>query len=98
MKKHADSIDAAILARIRSGPQDYVWTPADFLDLGPRAAVDKALSRNSQLGILRRAGRGLYHLPRHHPILGSIGPSYDGWQDLLRRKSNGDGSAMGDRS
>ena len=90
MKKHADSIDAAILDRIQSGPQSHVWTPADFLDLGPRAAVDKALSRNSQVGILRRAGRGLYHLPRRHPIMGSIGPSYDGWQDLLRRKSNGD--------
>jgi len=38
MKKHADSIDAAILARILSGKKDRVWAPADFLDLGPRAA------------------------------------------------------------
>ena len=42
MKKHADSIDAAILARIRSEAKDRVWAPADFLDLGSRAAVDKA--------------------------------------------------------
>jgi hypothetical protein len=48
MKKHADSIDAAILDRIRSGPQDYVWTPQNFLDLGSRAAVDKALSGPSR--------------------------------------------------
>ena len=29
MKKHADSIDAAILDRIRSGAKDYVWTPTE---------------------------------------------------------------------
>ena len=67
MKKHADSIDAAILARIRSGAKDYVWTPADFLDLGSRVAVDKALSRNVKSDQLRRAGRGFYHLLRQSP-------------------------------
>lgn len=90
MKKHADSIDAAVLDRIRSGPVDRVWIPQDFLDLGSRAAVDKALSRNGQNGLLRRAGRGLYHLPRNHPVLGPIGPSYDAMQDLVHRKAGGD--------
>lgn len=90
MKKHADSIAAAILDRIQSGPQDRVWTPQDFLDLGSRAAVDKALSRNCKSGIINRAGRGLYHLPRNHPALGSLGPSYDAMQDLVHRKAGGD--------
>lgn len=61
----------------------------DFLDLGARAAVDKALSRNCQSGQIRRAGRGLYHVPRYDPLLGSLGPSYDGMQDLIRRKASG---------
>ena len=90
MKKHADSIDAAILDRIRSGPQDRVWTPQDFLDLGSRAAVDKALSRNCKNDIICRAGRGLYHLPRKHPTLGPLGPSYDAMRDLIQRKAGGD--------
>jgi hypothetical protein len=90
MKKHADSIDAAILDRIRSGPQDHVWTPLDFLDLGSRAAVDNTLSRNSKSGLISRAGRGLYHVPRNHPSLGSLGPSYDAMQDLVQRKAGGD--------
>lgn len=90
MNKHTDSIDAAILDRIRSGPKDHVWTPQDFLDLGSRAAVDKALSRNCKSGIINRAGRGLYHLPRNHPALGSLGPSYDAMQDLVHRKAGGD--------
>lgn len=89
LNKHADSIDAAILDRIRSGLSDRVWMPADFLDLGPRAAVDKALSRNSRTGQISRAGRGMYHLPRHDPLLGVLGPSYNGMQDFIRRKAQG---------
>lgn len=90
MKKHADSIDAAILDRIRSGPQDRVWTPLDFLDLGSRAAVDNTLSRSCKSGLICRAGRGLYHLPRNHPALGPLGTSYDAMQDLVQRKAGGD--------
>jgi hypothetical protein len=51
--------------------------------------VDKALSRNYKLGSIRRAGRGLYHLPRNHPTLGPLGPSYDAMQDLVKRKAGG---------
>lgn len=90
MKKHGDSIDGAILDRIRSGLRDRVWMPQDFLDLGSRAAVDKALSRNCHDGWIGRAGRGLYHLPRNHPVLGPLGPGYDAMQDLVRRKAGGD--------
>jgi hypothetical protein len=90
MNKHCDSIDAAILARIRTGAKNRVWTAADFLDLGSRAAVDKALSRNCRTGYLRRAGRGLYHQPRRDPLLGDLGPDFDAWNDLLRRKAGAD--------
>ena len=41
-----------------------VWTPVDFLDLGPRAAVDKALQRLVRTKALTRVDRGLYHLSR----------------------------------
>jgi hypothetical protein len=51
---------ASIYLRLfRTGPQDHVWTPQDFIDLGSRAAVDKALSRNCKSGLINRAGRGL---------------------------------------
>ena len=64
--------------------------PQDFLDLGSRAAVDKALSRNCKSGLVRRAGRGLYHQRRTDPALGVLGPSYAAIQDLIRRKAGGD--------
>jgi len=38
-----------------------VWTPVDFLDLGPRAAVDKSLQRLTADGKLSRLVRGLYY-------------------------------------
>ena len=89
INKRANSIDSAILDLIRSGPQDRVWIPQDFLDLGSRAAVDKVLSRNCKSGFINRAGRGLYHMPRNHTTLGSLGPSYDAMQDLIQRKAGG---------
>jgi hypothetical protein len=88
VKKHADSIDAAILDRIRSGPDGRVWTPPDFLDLGSRAAVDKALSRNCKSGHLRRAGRGLYHVPVVDPLFGVLGPDTGPFHDAITRRDN----------
>jgi len=59
MKK--DSLRIAIENRISNG--DGVWTPADFLDLGNRDAIDKALQRMARAGTLSRIDRGLYHKP-----------------------------------
>jgi Family of unknown function (DUF6088) len=53
----------SILARLKAGPRYYVWTPVDFLDLGARGAVDKALQRLVRDGELRRIDRGLYDRP-----------------------------------
>lgn len=53
----------------------WVSTPRDFLDLGSRQAVDQALSRLVRAGRLRRAGRGLYDLPRISPVLGKPAPT-----------------------
>jgi len=53
-----------ILDRIAQRPGARVWTPVDFLDLGSRDAVDKALQRLAHAGHLRRIDRGLYDVPR----------------------------------
>jgi hypothetical protein len=50
--------------RIAAAYQAQVWTPVDFLDLGSRDAVDKALQRLVSGGRLRRIDRGLYDTPR----------------------------------
>lgn len=66
-----------------------VYTPKDFLDLGSRASVDKALSRLSKSGTLRRIGRGLYDWPRHSSVLDRPAPaSVDAVVDAVRRRAN----------
>ncbi len=69
------SLADRIMRRVRGhGRGRWVCTPKDFLDLGSRAAVDRALARLVRTGRLRRVGRGLYDLPRYSAILGRSEP------------------------
>ncbi len=64
------SVAVKIMRRIRGhGRGQWVCTPMNFLDLGSRSAIDKALSRLVKDGLLRRVSRGLYDLPRMSNIL-----------------------------
>jgi len=83
--KVANPIDRAMLARIKAHGDGWVFSPADFLDLGTRHAVDKALSRMAATGSIRRVTRGLYDVPRQHPIVGTTAPSV---QETLRALAN----------
>lgn len=53
-------LQAQIDRRVAGHP-GKVWTPVDFLDLGPRAAVDKSLQRLTADKKLSRIARGLYY-------------------------------------
>lgn len=68
MSTAAPNLKARIQSRIRRGGRRAVWTAADFLDLGTRDAVDKALQRLVGAGWLRRIDRGLYDKPRHNSL------------------------------
>ncbi len=61
------SLPVRILDRVIAEPAK-VWTPADFADLGPREAVDKALQRMVKSGELRRIERGLYDRPKMNKL------------------------------
>lgn len=67
-------MDKSILSRIRRGEPGGVFLPKQFLDLGSRSAVGVALHRLVKAGKIQRVRRGLYHLPRPHPIIGQTGP------------------------
>jgi hypothetical protein len=62
-------IAGRIDARVTEQPA-RVWTPVDFLDLGPRAAVGKALQRLTADGRLTRLDRGLYYRPGTNSLTG----------------------------
>ncbi|OYY88563.1 MAG: hypothetical protein B7Y45_14405 [Sphingomonas sp. 28-66-16] len=56
-------LKAQIMRRVAKAAPRKVWTPIDFLDLGTRDAVDKALQRLASSDDLRRIDRGLYDKP-----------------------------------
>jgi len=68
------TIDNRIINRVRGSGAGSVFAPNQFLDLGSRSAVGVALHRLVKAGKLRRIRRGLYDLPRSHPIIGQTAP------------------------
>lgn len=71
LRSSNSEIKSLVLDRIQS-ELDRVWTPVDFVDLGSRAAVDKALQRLAVSGELRRIDRGLYDRPRMSSLTGRL--------------------------
>lgn len=63
-----------------------VHTPFDFLDLGSPHSVGMALTRLVRSGALRRLARGLYDVPRRHPLLGELQPTADEIAQALSRR------------
>lgn len=76
----------SIKRRISGKGRGAVFTPADFLDLGSRAAVDQALSRLADQGVIRRLARGIYDYPRKSPRLGLLTPDPDTVASAIARK------------
>lgn len=67
-------LKAAILTRLGAEAPRKVWTPRDFIDLGSRDAVDKALQRLAKSGTLRRIDRGLYDQPALNKLTHKLNP------------------------
>lgn len=64
-----------------------VWTPVDFLDLGGRAAIDKALQRLVGDDDLRRIDRGLYDRPAVNKLTKALAaPSTQAVIDAIARR------------
>ncbi|MGA3285094.1 MAG: DUF6088 family protein [Verrucomicrobiota bacterium] len=71
------TIDSRLKSRVYGSGRGSAFTPNDFLDIGGRDAVDKALSRLAAKGTIRRLARGLYEYPREHPELGMLSPDIE---------------------
>jgi hypothetical protein len=88
MGKHAQSVYTKVLGAIRSSKPGTVLTPASFKGLGSPAAVRVALLRLRRIGVIRQLTRGLYHRPRHDPLLGEIAPSIDSIADAVKDRDS----------
>lgn len=71
------TVDSKLTSRVYGMGKGSAFVPNDFLDLGSRDAVDKALSRLVAKGTIRRLARGLYEYPREHPELGTLSPDLE---------------------
>jgi hypothetical protein len=81
------NLKSQISHRVAGHQPGYVWTPVDFLDLGPRDAVDKALQRLVATGDLRRVDRGLYDQARQNALTGKAAvPDYRSVIDAVSRR------------
>lgn len=77
-----------IVDRLRRHGRGKVFTPKDFLDIGSRDAVDKALSRLAAAGAIQRFGRGLYLYPKINKRLGiAVPPDVDDIADAVARQT-----------
>jgi len=84
MGRHANSTDSLILRRLQRKGAGHVFTPADFLDLGSRNAIDLALSRQVRTGTIRKLARGLYDVPRADARFGLLLPGVDAIATALK--------------
>ncbi len=66
-----------ILRRVKGKGPGAVFTAMDFADLGSRDALDQALARLARSASIRRVDRGVYDLPRTHPVMGPMWPAAD---------------------
>jgi predicted transcriptional regulator of viral defense system len=80
------SLNDKILQRLKRARPDRVFTRSDFLDLGSTDAIGMAIQRLVKAGKLRRVARGLYDLPRTHPLLGELSATSDAIAAAIARK------------
>ena len=73
----SESIEKSISRRIKGSKRGSVFMPGHFTDLGSRDAVDKALSRLTKSGDIRRIARGVYDYPIIDPLLGELTPTVE---------------------
>ncbi len=74
---------------VAAKPPGSVFTTRDLLETGlgaSRSAVDVALKRLVDEGAIARAGRGLFYIPKEHPVIGKLSPRPEQLAEALARR------------
>ena len=79
-------LSGKLLRRIRAKGAGWAFTPSDFADLGDPRSIGMALTRLSRKGTIRRTQRGVYEVPRQHPVIGTIGAGTDAVAQAIARR------------
>lgn len=88
-----DTIENKILNKIKKCGRGSVFFITDFVSYGNRNAVNKALERLTDKGLVLRAARGIYCYPKIEKVygLGSIPPSME---DIAEAMAKRDGAKI----
>lgn len=84
----AETIEDKILAKSKKCGRGSVFFVSDFISYGNRNAVNKALERLAQKGLMLRVARGIYCYPKIEKIygLGPIPPSLEGIAEAMAKR------------
>lgn len=91
MRGPALNLKQAIVARMQNSPS-RVWTPLDFVDLGPRGSIDLALYRLLSSKDIRRIARGIYDKPGINQLTGK--PTYPDYREVVDALARRDKARM----
>jgi predicted oxidoreductase len=81
------AIEDKVISRIYGKGRGWSFFKNDFVDLGSADAIDKALSRLTKSGRVRRVMRGIYDYPKYSRLLEQqLSPDIDQVAQALARK------------
>ena len=86
MKKAYGVLRKSIERRLKTKTGDWAFTPSDLADLGDPRSVGKELTRMVKSGKIRRVRRGVYEIPRSHPLIGTVGAGADAVVAAIARR------------
>lgn len=81
------SVSARISDRIKHMPKAHPFCTEYFREFGSRMAVNKAMSRLVEAGVLVRLARGIYMRPKISPYAGSVRPSTSSILRVIARRN-----------
>ncbi len=86
MKTPYGELRNSIERRLKAKANYWAFTPSDLADLGDPRSVGKDLTRMVQSGKIRRVRRGVYEIPRPHPLIGVVGAGTDAVVAAIARR------------
>ena len=88
-----ETIEDKILAKSKKCGRGSVFFVSDFISYGNRNAVNKALERLAQKGLMLRVARGIYCYPKIEKIYG-LGPIPPSLEDIAEAMAKRDGAKI----
>ena len=88
-----DTIEDKILNKMKKCGRGSVFLIPDFVSYGNRNAINKALERLTDKGLIMRAARGIYCYPKIEKVYG-LGPIPPSMEDIAEAMAKRDGAKI----